>query len=112
MTSKADLLANWRSTYGELFPYRNPDAMNVDDATLALGLLLYREMELEPVPPKIKQNPVKLAQQWLGKRLVERNGGFWLDGVPVSLDIVMRATNAMLKASGMEMCLHAEKWRV
>lgn len=40
----AEVLANWRATYAEIFPHRNPEAMPVDDANLALVVMLRREM--------------------------------------------------------------------
>lgn len=46
MTEKDDLLSDWKATYGEIFPYRDPDTMRVDDATLALGVLLSRKIEM------------------------------------------------------------------
>lgn len=42
----AEVLADWKATYGEIFPHRNPEAMRVDDADLALAVLLRREMRM------------------------------------------------------------------
>lgn len=40
----AEVLADWRATYAELFPHRNPEAMPVNDADLALAVMQRREM--------------------------------------------------------------------
>lgn len=54
---KDDFLSDWKATYGELFPYRDPDRMPVSDAELALGVLMCRKIDMalktriiEPVP--------------------------------------------------------------
>jgi hypothetical protein len=44
--TKEELLTDLKATYGELFPYRDPDKIKLDDATLALGVLLYRKIEM------------------------------------------------------------------
>lgn len=72
----------------------------------------------EPTPPthsqapKERPNPLTVAHRWLGPRLVEKESGFWMDGGPVSLDGVMRATNRLLKAAGIEQLTTSERWRV
>lgn len=42
-----------KATYGEMFPYRDPERIRIDDATLALGVLLRREMamKIDRLPP-------------------------------------------------------------
>ena len=62
--------------------------------------------------PKPKANPLALAHHWLKRRLVEKESGFWLDGGPVSLDDVMRATNRVLKANGIEQVGTKGAWLV
>lgn len=63
-------------------------------------------------PPKGKANPLHTASVWLGRRLVERPSGYFLDRVPVSLDQVMRETNRVLAANGIEQVLHCDRWKV
>lgn len=48
MSETAELLSDWKAVYGEIFPHRNPEAMRVDDALLALGVLLRREVRMGP----------------------------------------------------------------
>jgi hypothetical protein len=67
--------------------------------------------EKDFTPPPDKPNPVTVASRWLGSRLVEKPSGFWLDGRPVSLDTLMRATNEVLKGYGMPQ-VGVEKWWV
>ena len=62
--------------------------------------------------PKPKVNPLALAHHWLKRRLVEKESGFWLDGRPVSLDQVMRETNRVLKANGVEQVGTKGAWLV
>lgn len=65
------------------------------------------------VMPKGKPNPLTVAQQWLGARLVLREAGHHsLDGQPAGLDAIMRATNAILVANGFEQVVHSDRWRV
>ena len=42
----ADILAEWRAVYAEIFPHRNPEAMPVDDPQLALAVMVRRELRL------------------------------------------------------------------
>jgi hypothetical protein len=61
--------------------------------------------------PKDKPNPLRVAEQWLGMRLELRDtGSHRLDGVPVSLHTIMRATNAILAAKGVEQIQYDPKW--
>lgn len=46
MNELQELLSDWRATYGEIFPHRNPEAMPVDDAMLALAVLMRREQRM------------------------------------------------------------------
>jgi len=61
---------------------------------------------------KPKPNPLQVAKQWLGKRLVERPSGYWLDSVPVNLTCIMRATNTVIKAHGAEQLDAHPDWLV
>ena len=57
----------------------------------------------EPQPPKDKPSPLYVAFNWLGSRLSERPGsGYWLDGVPASLNSIMRETNRVIAEAGAE----------
>jgi hypothetical protein len=58
-----------------------------------------------------KPNPLRLAGIWLGGRLRETPDGFRLDGVPASLQAVMRATNAAMKAANFDQ-VGPDHWRV
>lgn len=44
MTETEKLLSDWRATYAELNPNREPDSMQYTDAMLALAVMLRREM--------------------------------------------------------------------
>lgn len=52
-----------------------------------------------PLPPD-KINPVLASMQLLGRRLVEKPSGFWLDGRPASTADVVKAANRIRKAEG------------
>lgn len=43
---EAELLIDWKATYGERHPRRDPNAMPYTDAMVALGLLLRREIAM------------------------------------------------------------------
>jgi hypothetical protein len=45
MTEAETLLRDWKAEYAKRHPYRDPEKMPVDDATLALGVLLRREIK-------------------------------------------------------------------
>lgn len=62
--------------------------------------------------PKDKPNPLKVAEKYLLNRLSEKNGLYWVDGVPASLEKIMRETNLILKASGIEQIGHSPRWLV
>ena len=62
--------------------------------------------------PKDKPNPLVIAGLWLGHRLVEKPSGYWLDGLPVNLDTIMRETNRLLKKAGAEQIIGSDRWRV
>ena len=64
------------------------------------------------VPPGERSNPVAAAKLWLGKRLVEKPSGYWLDGVPANLTTIMRAFNRLRLASGVEQLETNPLWRV
>jgi hypothetical protein len=108
----------WRRTDGEI-----ADAMGFDRQTIfthrkRLGLPTnhrpmpaYAPQEASR-PPKERQNPMKVAQIWLGKRLVEKPSGYFLDGVPVNLTSIMQATNRVLKAAGAEQISTHPLWVV
>lgn len=61
--------------------------------------------------PKERINPLALAKRWLGARLVEKPTGYWLDGLPVNLPAIMKETNRLFLADGMEQ-IGPEGWRV
>jgi hypothetical protein len=67
----------------------------------------------KPVAPVMpaKPNPIAEAHRWLGKRLRETTDGFRLDGVPANLPSVMKATNRILKAQGIDQ-IGPDGWRV
>jgi hypothetical protein len=46
MNEKHDLLKDIKAVYGEIFPHRDPEGILISDATLALGILLRRELRL------------------------------------------------------------------
>jgi hypothetical protein len=50
--------------------------------------------------PKGKPDPIAFAHFWLGGRLEERDGAFYLDDKPAKLDQVMRAANGMARQNG------------
>ena len=60
--------------------------------------------------PKQQQSPLTVAKLWLGGRLTERPEGYFLDGTPVNLDTIMRATNRLLQAQGVEMITKSPRW--
>ena len=53
-------------------------------------------------PVRDKPNPLHLAQMVLGKRLVEKPSGYWMDGRPVSLTTIMQAANAVRQKMGLQ----------
>lgn len=68
-------------------------------------------------PPEVKQtegkkNPLTVARAYLGKRLVEKPSGYFLNGVPVNLTQIMRACNQRLVERGEDQVTHSEAWRV
>ncbi len=89
----------------------------VHDAKRRMGLteqtrrMITKNTDREPAPPKLRQNPLVFAKAWLMARFVEKASGFWLDGVPVSLDTLMRAANTAAKDCGAEQLVHSERWR-
>lgn len=90
----------------------------VNDAKRRMGLteqtrrMIAKNTDRDPAPPKLRQNPLVFAKTWLMARYVEKPSGFWLDGVPVSLDALMRAANTAAKAQGAEQLGHNPKWLV
>jgi hypothetical protein len=71
----------------------------------------YRPSEKNPPAPKIKPNPLEAAKGWLGKRLIEKPSGYYLDGIPANLTTIMKAYNSMLVERGAEQIGH-EGWRI
>ena len=61
-------------------------------------------------PPQERPNPLAVAHTWLGRRLVEKPSGYWMDGRPVSLDTIMKTTNRILKLNRREQ-IGPQKWR-
>jgi hypothetical protein len=49
-----------------------------------------------------RQNPIQVAKWILSTRLEERPAGYFLDGRPAKLNLIMRETNRVRVASGME----------
>jgi hypothetical protein len=108
----------WRRTDQEI-----ADAMGLHIGTVSyhrsrLGLPRYTRprpalvRQEEPAPAKERANPLRTADLWLGKRLVEKKGMYWLDGVPASLEKIMQATNRLLKAAGAEQIGYNSRWLV
>jgi hypothetical protein len=56
-------------------------------------------------------NPIDVARHWLGPRLTERPGGYWLDGGPVNLKLIMQAVNRIRVNMGIEQITLHETWR-
>jgi hypothetical protein len=88
--------------------------VNRERLGLSCNVKKSEKQHTEPVipAPKEKPNPLRLAGVWLGLRLRETPDGFRLDGVPVNLTAVMRETNRLLKAAGMEQIVCNEAWRL
>lgn len=65
-------------------------------------------------PPRFEEchSPIHLAREILGKRYEERPSGFWLDGMPVSLNQVMQAANRARQKVGMPQIVLNEAWAV
>ena len=110
----------WRRTDQEIADEMGFDKLTIQKYRILLGLPLntrprpiqHRDTDRSAAIPKGRQNPLLVAERQLGKRLVEKPSGYWLDGVPVSLDGIMKATNMILKAGGMPQCLHNDRWKV
>lgn len=64
----------------------------------------------EPPPPKDRPNPLFNAKAWLGDRLVEKTGGYWLDGRPVSTTQMIREYNRLRVVSGLIQVLDNPQW--
>lgn len=64
----------------------------------------------EPPPPKGRPDPIGFARFWLGERLEERGGAFYLDGRPAKLDQVMRAANDLARRHGKDMLTPNPAW--
>lgn len=63
-------------------------------------------------PPEVA-SPLTVAQRWLGARLQDRGDrGYYLDGQPVKLHAIMRATNRVLKSCGMDQVGRDAGWLV
>lgn len=69
------------------------------------------QAEKQTTIPAEKSNPLTVAHIWLGRRLIEKASGYWLDGRPVHLDTIMQETNKVLKANACEQ-VGIERWRV
>ena len=44
-TELADTVEQWKATYAECFPHRNPEGMELDDKLIALAVMLRRELK-------------------------------------------------------------------
>lgn len=108
----------WRRTDDEIADEMGFDRDTITSHRNRLGLPRYSRPRPVPMPsekdsmlPPDRPNPVTVAKRWLGSRLVEKPSGFWLDGMPVSTEEVVKAGNRVLKTNGIEQC-GPEKWRV
>jgi hypothetical protein len=118
-TILTEMNTKWRRTDQEIGEEMGFDKQTIHHHRIRLGL----PTNIRPRPvqhptekdaigaPPDKPNPVKVAERWLGKRLVEKPSGFWLDGRPASLDNVMRATNTVLKGQDIEQ-VGVDRWKV
>jgi len=59
-----------------------------------------------------KPSPLAVAAHWLASRLVEKPGGYFLDGTPVSLNQLMKETNRLLAKNGLPQRLENPLWGV
>jgi len=48
-----EFLTDLRAVYGEMFPHREPEALQYTDTLLAVGVLLRRELRLREERPSI-----------------------------------------------------------
>lgn len=62
-------------------------------------------------PPKERANPLLEAHKWLGRRLTEKSGLYWLDRIPTSLNDIMKETNRIRMIAGADLILYNEAWR-
>jgi hypothetical protein len=114
-----ELNQKWRRTDLEI-----ADEMGFDRETISANRVrLKLPMNARPRPagypaqkstpaPKSKPNPLDVAKLWLGKRLVEKPAGYFLDSVPVNLTCIMKAANRVIKAEGGEQVSYSEEWLV
>ncbi len=113
-----ELNQKWRRTDQEIGDAMGFDKSTIHDHRVRLGLPTNHRPR-SPVPPKEesrpapreKANPLAIAKTWLGKRLVEKPSGYWLDGCPANLIAIMKAANSLMKASGAEQ-LGPRAWHV
>jgi hypothetical protein len=108
----------WRRTDGEIADAMGFDKQTIYKHRLRLGLPINTRprpvqlpSEKEALPPPERPNPVTVASRWLGSRLVEKPSGFWLDGLPVNTEEVVKAGNRILKANGL-LQVGPSHWRV
>jgi len=66
----------------------------------------------EPPPPRDKPNPVALAMAWLGPRVVEKHGCYFLDGCPARIDQIIREANLLLKQADQPQIRGSDRWSV
>ena len=102
-----EMNTKWRRTDQEIADEMGFSKDTITPNRVRLGLPMYSRPKMplaprqhEPAPPKEKPNPLTVAAYWLGKRLIEKRGTYWLDNAPAGLDAIMRATNEVIKAKG------------
>lgn len=113
-----EMNTKWRRTDQEIADEMGFDKSTIGEQRRRLGLPINSRpkgiqspTEKSGYTPTEPVNPVKVAQRWLGNRLTEKQGAFWLDSRPANLDAVMRETNRMLMANGIEQ-VGIDRWRV
>ena len=84
----AGTIANWRMQLGLPKPQPKPD--------------IKLDRQKEPPPPKVQLSPVTRAVHVLGGRVTQKRGGYWLDGRPVSIWVLIDEADRLGREWGME----------
>lgn len=116
----SELNQKWRRTDQEIADEMGFDKRTITEHRVRLKLPMNSRPKPasytpahESVPlPKVKPNPLAVAKLWLGKRLVEKPSGYWLDDRPVNLTTLMRAANELMKEQGADQLAHNPGWLV